>query len=80
MLKVFFDKWISDGGWAVIGIDHYLEHEESLGWPEHVGVRMTTLSTEQWFDLEKCWVSNITHWQAGEKSPGTLVIAGQKKS
>ena len=81
MLKLFFDKWISDGGWAVIGIDHYLEHEESLGWPEHVGVRMTTLSTEQWLEAWKnAGFSNITHWQAGEKSPGTLVIAGQKKS
>ena len=66
---------------AVIGIDHYLEHEESLGWPEHVGVRMTTLSTEQWLEAWKnAGFSNITHWQAGEKSPGTLVIAGQKKS
>ena len=50
MLKLFFREWINDGGWAVIGIDHYLEHEESLGWPEHVGVRMTTLSTEQWLE------------------------------
>ena len=81
MLKLFFDKWISDGGWAVIGVDHYLEHEESLGWPEHVGVRMTTLSTEQWLEAWKnAGFSNITHWQAGKKSPGTLVIAGQKKS
>ena len=81
MLKLFFREWINDGGWAVIGIDHYLEHEESLGWPEHVGVRMTTLSTEQWLEAWKdAGFSSITHWYAGEKSPGTLVIAGQKYS
>ena len=81
MLKLFFREWINDGGWAVIGIDHYLEHEESLGWPEHVGVRMTTLSTEQWLEAWKdAGFSSITHWHAGEKSPGTLVIAGQKYS
>jgi len=79
MLRLFCDEWINHGGWAVIGIDHYLEHEESLGWPEHVGVKMTTLSTEQWIEAWKdAGFSNITHWQAGKKSPGTLVIAGKK--
>ena len=79
MLKLFFQEWINVGGWAVIGIDHYLEHEESLGWPEHVGVRMTTLSIEQWLKAwEDAGFSSITHWQAGKDSPGTLVIAGKK--
>ena len=79
MLRLFYNEWINHGGWAVIGIDHYLEHEESLGWPEHVGVKMTTLSTEQWIEAWKdAGFSNITHWQAGKKSPGTLVIAGKK--
>ena len=79
MLRLFCDEWINHGGWAVIGIDHYLEHEESLGWPEHVGVKMTTLSTEQWIEAWKdAGFTDITHWQAGKKSPGTLVIAGKK--
>lgn len=79
MLRLFCDEWINYGGWAVIGIDHYLEHEESLGWPEHVGVKMTTLSTEQWIEAWKdAGFTDITHWQAGKKSPGTLVIAGKK--
>ena len=41
MLKLFFDQWINSSGWAVIGIDHYLENEESLTWPEHVGVNVS---------------------------------------
>ena len=29
MLKLFFNDWLNEGGWAVIGIDHYLENEDS---------------------------------------------------
>ena len=32
MLKLFHDHWLEDGGWAVIGIDHYTENEDSLSW------------------------------------------------
>ena len=80
MLKLFFDNWVADDGWLVVGIDHYLEHEDSLSWPEHVGVHMTTLSTQEWVEAWKdAGFSNISNWQAGKKSPGTLVIVGQKK-
>lgn len=80
MLKLFFDNWILQDGWLVVGIDHYLEHEDSLSWPEQVGVHMTTLSTQEWVDAwHDAGFSNISSWQAGEKEPGTLVIVGQKK-
>lgn len=79
MLKVFFEQWIQPQGWAVIGIDHYLENEESLTWPEHVGVNMTTLSINQWLEAwSTAGFSNIKHWQTGKKSAETLIIAGQK--
>ena len=79
MLKLFFDNWVAKDGWLVVGIDHYLEHEESLTWPEHVGVHMTTLSTQEWKDAwHDAGFSNISSWQAGENSAVTLVIAGQK--
>ena len=79
MLKLFFDDWLKDGGWAVIGIDHYLENEESLSWPEHVGVNMTTKSIQQWLDSWKdAGFSDISHWIAGGKDGVTLVIAGRK--
>lgn len=80
MLKNFYQDWINAEGWAVIGIDHYQENEESLSWPKQVGVKMATLSTQQWLDAWKsAGFSNVSTWQAGEKTPGTLVIVGQKK-
>ena len=79
MLKLFFDQWINSGGWAVIGIDHYLENEESLTWPEHVGVNMTTLSIDQWLEAwRNAGFANIKHWRTGKKSSETLIIVGQK--
>ena len=79
MLKVFFQQWINPGGWAVIGIDHYRENEESLTWPEHVGVNMTTLNIDQWLEAWSiAGFSNIKHWQTGKKFAETLIIAGQK--
>ena len=80
MLKLFFDNWLTENGWLVVGIDHYLEHEESLTWPEYVGVHMSTLSTQEWLDAWRdAGFSNISTWQAGKKGNVTLVIVGQKK-
>ena len=77
MLSEFCTTWLVPGGWAVVGIDHYREHEASLAWPEQVGVHMTTMSEEEWL---QAWAaagfSGITSWRAAG-DPGTLVIAGQ---
>ncbi|MEC7256151.1 MAG: class I SAM-dependent methyltransferase, partial [Candidatus Thermoplasmatota archaeon] len=79
MLKLFFNDWLNEGGWAVIGIDHYLENEESLSWPEHVGVNMTTKSIQQWLDSwQDAGFRDISHWIAGGQDGVTLVIAGRK--
>ncbi len=79
MLRLFHDDWLVDGGWAVIGIDHYAEHEDSLSWPEHVGVNMATRSIQQWRDA---WLNagftNLQQWIAGGENGVTLVFAGQK--
>jgi len=79
MLQVFYDDWLKDGGWAVIGIDHYMENEDSLSWPEHVGVNMATRTINQW---EGAWneagFNNVEHWIAGGKEGVTLVFVGQK--
>ena len=79
MLKSFHDDWLNDGGWAVIGIDHYAENEDSLSWPDYVGVNMATRSTEQWHNA---WLEagfkNVEHWIAGGESGVTLVFTGQK--
>ena len=50
MISTIHDEWLNDGGILVAGVDHYLEHEESLTWPEHVGVHMTTMSIIEWKD------------------------------
>ena len=88
MLKAFAENWLEEGGWAVIGIDHYQENTESLDWPEAVGVHMTTFSEQQWLaHWQEAGFTNITHWRAdtkqnedGSTTPGTLVIAGMKPS
>ena len=79
MLKLFFIDWLNEGGWAVIGIDHYLENKDSLSWPEHVGVNMATKSIQQWLDSwQDAGFSDISHWIAGGQDGVTLVIAGRK--
>ena len=51
MLQSIHDDWLSNNGWAVIGIDHYAEHEESLGWPEALDVHMSTFSEAEWIQM-----------------------------
>ena len=81
MLKIFHDYWLTDNGWAVIGIDHYTENEDSLSWPDYVGVHMSTRTTVQW---QQAWRDagfvNIKHWIAGGENGVTLVFVGQKKN
>ena len=79
MLQVFYDYWLKEGGWAVIGIDHYMENEDSLSWPEHVGVNMATRTINQWEGAwKKAGFNNVEHWIAGGKEGVTLVFVGQK--
>ena len=79
MLQVFYDDWLKEGGWAVIGIDHYMENEDSLSWPEHVGVNMATRTINQWeVAWKKAGFNNVEHWIAGGKEGVTLVFVGQK--
>ena len=81
MLKLFHDNWLTDSGWAVIGIDHYAENEDSLSWPDYVGGHMSTRTTEQW---QQAWMdagfTNIKHWIAGGENGVTLVFVGQKQN
>ena len=73
-------EWLNEGGVLVAGIDHYLENEDSLSWPEHVGVHMTTYSMEEWKShMINAGFSNVEIHQvaATEKFPGTLVMLGQ---
>ena len=81
LIKNIYDNWLNIDGWLIMGVDHYLENEESLSWPEKVGVYMNTKSEKEWIDVwESCGYNSVISWKAnvGPNSNGTLVIAGKK--
>ena len=81
MLKIFHDIWLKSGGMAVIGIDHYLENEDSLEWAEALNVHMSTRSEKQWEKamLDAGFVDVSLH-RVGVKDGfvGTLAMVGHK--
>ena len=81
MLKIFHDIWLKSGGMAVIGIDHYLENEDSLDWAEALNVHMSTRSEKQWEKamLDAGFVDVSLH-RVGVKDGfvGTLAMVGHK--
>ena len=80
MIAVIHDNWLNDGGILVAGVDHYKEHEESLTWPEHVGVHMTTLNIAQWEDaMHSAGFTDVEIHQvaSNDNFPGTLVMLGR---
>jgi len=82
MLKKFNVEWLNSGGVLVAGVDHYLENEDSLSWPDALDVHMTTLSIEQWRTaMLDAGFDDVTIHQVGQKEGfvGTLVLLGTKK-
>jgi trans-aconitate methyltransferase len=82
MLKKFNDEWLNSGGILVAGLDHYLENEDSLSWPDALNVHMTTLGIEQWKAamLDAGFVDvEVHHVGQKENFIGTLVLIGKKK-
>ena len=81
MLKIFHDIWLKSGGMAVIGIDHYLENEDSLDWAEALNVHMSTRSEKQWEKamLDAGFVDVSLH-RVGVRDGfvGTLAMVGYK--
>lgn len=80
MISTIHDEWLENDGVLVAGVDHYLEHAESLTWPEHVGVHMTTLSIEEWNSaMVNAGFKDVEiHQVAGKDDfPGTLVMLGR---
>lgn len=80
MISIIHDEWLEENGILVAGVDHYLEHEESLTWPEHVGVHMTTLSIDHWKSaMVNAGFKDVEiHQVAGKENfPGTLVMLGR---
>ncbi len=80
MISIIHDEWLEENGILVAGVDHYLEHEESLTWPEYVGVHMTTLSIDDWKSamINAGFKDVEIHQVAGKENfPGTLVMMGR---
>ena len=80
MISIIHDEWLEENGILVAGVDHYLEHKESLTWPEHVGVHMTTLSIDDWKSaMVNAGFKDVEiHQVAGKENfPGTLVMMGR---
>ena len=80
MISIIHDEWLEENGILVAGVDHYFEHEESLTWPEHVGVHMTTLSIDDWKSaMVNAGFKDVEiHQVAGKENfPGTLVMLGR---
>jgi len=80
MISIIHDQWLDNGGILIAGVDHYLEHEESLTWPEHVGVHMKTMQISEWEDAMKlAGFGEIEIHQVASKEgfPGTLVMLGR---
>lgn len=80
MISIIHDEWLEENGILVAGVDHYLEHEDSLTWPEHVGVHMTTLSIDDWKSaMTNAGFKDVEiHQVAGKENfPGTLVMMGR---
>ena len=79
--QILNDDWLSQGGSVAFGLDHYLENESSISWPDSLGVPMTTLSVEEWRDgLEGAGFTDVETLQVCPKEgwPGTLVLIGTK--
>ncbi len=77
LLRRIATTWLKPGGYAVIGIDHYQENEESLDWPRFVGTRMATWPQSQWLAaLEQAGFMRVRHWRAAPRPgwAGTLAM------
>ncbi len=80
-LKDLNNNWITKGGCLILGLDHYIENESSLSWPESLGLKLATFSSEVWKDgLRDAGFSDVVSYQVGETEnwAGTLVLIGTK--
>ena len=83
MLKTIHDELLNDAGVMVAGVDHYLENEDSHGWPEALNVHMTMLSEDQWEDaMVAAGFTDVEMHRVAAKDGfvGTLVMIGTKAS
>jgi SAM-dependent methyltransferase len=76
-LRRIATSWLKPGGYAVLGVDHYLENESSLGWPEFVGTRMATWPEAKWLAAaQEAGFTVVRSWRASRRPGwgGTLAM------
>lgn len=77
LLRRIATDWLTPGGHAVFGIDHYRENEASLSWPHDLHVHMATWSEQQWLSaLDDAGFTRVKSWRAAAApgEPGTLAM------
>ena len=81
IVEKIYNALLNKNGMIIIGIDHYLENEESLNWGKQFNLNITTFSIEEWKNIFKnVGFKNITCKQVEQNKnwKGTLVIKGEK--
>ena len=79
-LKHIRSHILKEGGYCVIGIDHYLENTASLSWEKDLNVSMHTHSISEWENMFKeAGFHNIKKHQFGKKKnwEGTLIFCAR---
>ena len=80
-LKNIYLNGMKNGSIIIIGIDHYLENEQSLSWPQDLSVNMKTLSISEWVDtFDSVGFSSVNYEQHAPKDNwmGTLIVSAKK--
>ena len=80
-LNYIFNNLLNKDGVFMMGVDHYLENQQSLSWPKDLNVHMHTYSISEWEGCMKAaGFSDISSFQFGKKNDweGTLILFGTK--
>jgi len=75
------ENWIKPGGKIIMGLDYYMENQNSHSWPNDLNTQMKLLNIDGWLKLFKsCKLDFVDTFQtnSNENFPGTLVIHGTK--
>jgi len=84
VLNRIHSTWLRPGGVLAAGVDFYLEHKESLEWPDIHNVKMRDLSEREWKKiLEDSGFERVKLWRAARASAdngaaGTLAMVAIK--
>ena len=81
IIQNIYNDILNKNGMIVIGVDHYLENQDSLNWGKEFNLDITTLSISDWkLIFKNAGFKNISYQQVEAKNTwnGTLIIKGEK--